>query len=407
MKDASPEELLAQVKRIVASAGFASSDPTRHLLLYLAEHYVKHPGESVKEITLATEALGKSTNYDPRTDSSVRVLASRLRSKLAEYYTQEGAQDPLLVGLPRGAYSLTATWRMGEPAPLVESLAPLPSPVTTLAPPHWKRPLWMVTGVVLLAAAFAGGYWSAKRSEEPRPEEDTRAFWRHFLTGEPPLVVFSNPRFMGDPNSGFRLLNPTNGSVAGPINSQFTGVGEVSAVHDITRQFRVLGRDVRVKRAQLFSWDDARNSDIVLVGGHEENLPVAQLPPLEKFNLKAESQEPYAKVGAVRNESPLAGEKPYYFSSADAENGTEYAIVALTHGVTPARRVLVLAGVHTFGTAGAAAFVSTPTMIADLYRKLNLRPSDDIVPFEALIELTVRGGSPLPPRLVLVHQRRE
>ncbi|MGC4056443.1 MAG: hypothetical protein QM757_47205 [Paludibaculum sp.] len=399
-----PGEVLEQARRIASSSTFIGSDPTRTLLLYLAEHSAKHPGESVKEIIIASEALGKGAGYDPRTDSSVRVLASRLRSKLAEYYTQEGARDPLLIAIPKGSYSIMSTYRVpvSLPIPLAEA-PPTPSSAVRRRPVLWTA---LALSATLLAAAL--GYWAGRSSPGTPPASGPdRAFWRHFLTGEPPIIVFSNPRFVGDPSSGLRLFTQGKGPVGGPVNDQFTGVGEVIAVHDVVRALRGLGRDARVKRAQLFSWDDARTSDIILVGGHEENLPAAQLPPLEKFNLKAESQEPFPKLGAVHNSSPLAGEKPYYFTGADAGNGVEYAIVALTQGVNPARRVLVLAGVHTFGTEGAAAFVCTPALVAELYGKLGLHSSEEIVPFEALIELPVRGGSPLPPRLVLVHRRRE
>lgn len=399
-----PGEVLEQARRIASSNTFIGSDPTRTLLLYLAEHCAKHPGESVKEIILASEALGKGAGYDPRTDSSVRVLASRLRSKLAEYYTQEGAQDPLLFAIPKGSYAIICTYRVSAslPAPAAEA-HPAAHAAVRRAPL-----LWVALALAAVALAAALGFWSGRSlSVAPAATGTDRAFWRHFLTGEPPILVFSNPRFVGDPSNGLRLFSPGNGPVAGAVNDQFTGVGEVLAVHHVVRSLRAVGREARVKRAQLFSWDDARTSDIILVGGHEENLPAAQLPPLEKFNLKAESQEPYPRLGAVHNSSPLAGEKAYYFTGADAGNGVEYAIVALTHGVTPGRRVLVLAGVHTFGTEGAAAFVCTPALVSDLYSRLGLRSSDEIVPFEALIELAVRGGSPLPPRLVLVHRRRE
>jgi hypothetical protein len=399
-----PGEVLEQARRIASSSTFIGSDPTRTLLLYLAEHCAKHPGESVKEIIIASEAFGKGAGYDPRTDSSVRVLASRLRSKLAEYYTQEGARDPLLIVIPKGSYSIIGNYRVPvtSPAPIAET--PQPAPVAPVRRP-W---LWIVLALSSVCIAAALGYWAGRSwtgaSAVSGPD---RAFWRHFLTGEPPIIVFSNPRFVGDPSNGLRLFSLGKGPVGGPVNDQFTGVGEVIAVHDVVRALRGLGREARVKRAQLFSWDDARTSDIILVGGHEENLPAAQLPPLEKFNLKAESQEPYPRLGAVHNSSPLGDEKAYYFTGADAGNGVEYAIVALTQGVNPGRRVLVLAGVHTFGTEGAASFVCTPALVAELYRRLGLRPSEDIVPFEALVELPVRGGSPLPPRLVLVHRRRE
>jgi hypothetical protein len=200
------------------------------------------------------------------------------------------------------------------------------------------------------------------------------------------------------------LFNPAS-PLERPMNSIFTGVGEVSAVHDITRQLSALGKEARVKRAHLFTWDDARSNDLIFIGGQVQNLPMSQLPPAEKFNFKPDNEEPFASIGAVRNERPAPGELHYYFPSGDFDNGMDYGIMALTPGVTASRRVLVLAGIHTFATEGAAAFVVNPALLSELSAKLGVSSGGEMPMFEALIEVPVRGGSPLPPKLLIVYRR--
>src|SRR5436305_1432376 len=56
---------------------------------------------------IGIEAFGKPESYDPKQDSIVRLQIGRLRQKLAVYYQGEGAADPVLVGLPKGAFKLT------------------------------------------------------------------------------------------------------------------------------------------------------------------------------------------------------------------------------------------------------------------------------------------------------------
>ena len=46
--------------------------------------------------------LGRSAGFDPQNDSTVRVQAGRLRVKLEEYYSHEGADDAIVVELPKG-----------------------------------------------------------------------------------------------------------------------------------------------------------------------------------------------------------------------------------------------------------------------------------------------------------------
>src|SRR5260370_42708187 len=56
---------------------------------------------------MGTEVVDLTNDFDPQLDSMVRVQDGRLRSKLAEYYASEGAEDQILVEMPRGNYALT------------------------------------------------------------------------------------------------------------------------------------------------------------------------------------------------------------------------------------------------------------------------------------------------------------
>ena len=51
----------------------------------------------LKEYTIGIEAFDKSADYDPQLDPAVRVLASKLRRKLEDYYLKEGAANPLRI----------------------------------------------------------------------------------------------------------------------------------------------------------------------------------------------------------------------------------------------------------------------------------------------------------------------
>ena len=96
-----------QVDRILHSGEFSGSEVLRNLLSFLTEHSIDRPGEVVKEYELAVAVLGKAEGFDPRLDSAVRVHAARLRSKLAEYYMSDGAEDPVLIEVPKGSYHVT------------------------------------------------------------------------------------------------------------------------------------------------------------------------------------------------------------------------------------------------------------------------------------------------------------
>ncbi len=405
MDGPAPDEVLAQVKRILADPGFSTSDPMRNVLLYLATHGVEQPGKPVKEFEIATNALGRGDDYDPRSDSTVRVVASRLRSKLAEYYTQEGAADPVIISIPKGAYVVSGSYRQNghSNGSANGNGHGVKAKVENAASP--ARRTVLAAGLAAMAGA-AGGFWFGRRTSQPEIPWQLTTFWHEFLEPDPPIVVYSNPAFRGTTATGLKLpafARPSDG----PVNDLYSGAGEVMAVRDISRQLSRMGVDARVKRAQLFTWDDAESSDLIFVGGQEQNQPMAQLPKLEKFNLKPESEGPLTSQGAVENAQPAADEARYYVASEDRENGTEFAIVALTQGVTPDKRILVLAGVRTLGTEGAAAAVCNPTILGEILQKLRVSPGSPVPSFEALFEFRIRGGAPLDPKLRILHRRTE
>jgi hypothetical protein len=67
---------------------------------------------------------------------------------------------------------------------------------------------------------------------------------------------------------------------------------------------------------------------------------------------------------------------------------------------------MILAGTSTYGTEAAARFVCWPPGVRELLSRLRLDSTFTPPPFEALIEVVVRGGTPLEPHLLIVHRRR-
>src|SRR5580692_5205607 len=110
------EHLLEQINRLVNSQTLHGSESLCKLLRYLAKHAVEHPGTAIKEFQIATEVFGRSADFDPQLDSMVRVQAGRLRSKLTEYYSSDGLEDPIVVELPKGTYVLSFHPRSISPA---------------------------------------------------------------------------------------------------------------------------------------------------------------------------------------------------------------------------------------------------------------------------------------------------
>jgi hypothetical protein len=80
------------------------------LLRYLTNLTLEGRSAELKEYTLGVTVLDRPEDYDPRIDPVVRLEARRLRLKLAEYYQQEGLDDPVIIDLPKGGYVPEFRW---------------------------------------------------------------------------------------------------------------------------------------------------------------------------------------------------------------------------------------------------------------------------------------------------------
>ena len=82
----------------------------------MVEKAIDNQESQLKEYVIATEFFGRKENYNPRIDSTVRVQAGRLRTKLTEYYSTEGKADRVLIDLPKGHYTPVFSYAQIRPA---------------------------------------------------------------------------------------------------------------------------------------------------------------------------------------------------------------------------------------------------------------------------------------------------
>ena len=119
-----PAEVRAQVQRMTASDIFSTSPQLSAFLLFIVEAVLRGRGERLKGYTIGVEVLRRDTDFDPQTDPIVRVEATRLRRAIERYYAGPGADDAVIIALPRGGYAPRISWRAdAEPAGAV---APAP-----------------------------------------------------------------------------------------------------------------------------------------------------------------------------------------------------------------------------------------------------------------------------------------
>ena len=94
-----------ELAEILSSGIFARAPGLAQFLQYVCEKHFRGEADSLKEYNIAVDALGRPADFDQKRDSIVRVEAHRLRKRLRQYYSTDGANRPIQIDLPPGGYA--------------------------------------------------------------------------------------------------------------------------------------------------------------------------------------------------------------------------------------------------------------------------------------------------------------
>ena len=98
------DSVSAQLERILARPPLASSPSLNRLLRFLVEETLAGRGEEITEYNLGVHVFHRGEEFNPRLDPIVRVQMHHLRSRLVQYYTRFGAEDPVAIEIPGRKY---------------------------------------------------------------------------------------------------------------------------------------------------------------------------------------------------------------------------------------------------------------------------------------------------------------
>ena len=114
----------SELEAVLSSGAFREAEVLKRFLRYVVEQTLLGHGEELKEYRVGLEAFGRDSSFDPRIDPVVRMAARRLRSKLGEYYENEGRGNALRIDVPKGGYA--ASFRATAPPEPQATRSPVP-----------------------------------------------------------------------------------------------------------------------------------------------------------------------------------------------------------------------------------------------------------------------------------------
>lgn len=102
--DYSRKEIIEELNHILSSPLFSRSVVLTNFLKFIVEETLNGKTEGLKEYTIAVNALGKPSDFNPQIDAIVRIHAGRLRRLLKEYYDDLGKFDTIKIEVVKGTY---------------------------------------------------------------------------------------------------------------------------------------------------------------------------------------------------------------------------------------------------------------------------------------------------------------
>jgi hypothetical protein len=206
--------------------------------------------------------------------------------------------------------------------------------------------------------------------------------------------------------------NPTLVGKAGPLYYEdgYTGTGDVESIVTLMRLFSQASLQMTVKRCRLVTIDDLKEHNVILLGSPDQNDAVVQLAQISDFVFEPPAIQT-AWGSRFLNRHPQPGESLEYGTERDPitrELKADYGLITVQPGAVPGRYIAILGGLDTSAVAGTAQFMSSPSQMAELQKRLEAlgawtgkgRPPA----FQALLRVDVeKGNDVLGVHLITVH----
>ena len=98
------EDCRALVARITTSREFQRASRLCAFLNYVVDRKLAESTSEITEVLIGHRVFGLPIDYNPGDNSIVRTQARTLRDRLERYFRAEGAQEPIVLDIPRGGY---------------------------------------------------------------------------------------------------------------------------------------------------------------------------------------------------------------------------------------------------------------------------------------------------------------
>jgi hypothetical protein len=405
---AAVDERRLLVERVAASRYFNRSVRLRDLLLYLSERVLEEDAAEIHEQEVGHRVFGRPADYDTTSDNIVRVHVSTLRKRLEQYFASEGADEPMVLEIPKGNYAPIFRER-NEPGGTV-----LSGPVLPTAEARRDRRVMVLSIVAILFACSTAilflkplllSGWTRSAATPA-----VRQFWSQvFRQDRPTDIVLDDAalslyqeltgrtlalseyfdrsylRKLGEVANDSKLKLDVLSTL---ILRRQSSAANTAFLWKVMQLPEAANNHAVLRFARDYSFRDLR-TDSALLLGHSHSNPWIE-PFLSKVGLRWE----YDRVAGVYYPvDSWSGNKSYSVGSP-SETREGFCGITLLPNLGGTSNVLIVSGTGGSALNAGADFLSDEKAISRLRRLLPATRDNSFPPFEALLKVKGRSGHP-------------
>lgn len=448
-------ELQRHVSEIIESKPFKGSPRAEKFLRYVLNHALTGDFDSLKERVIGVKLFGRPPHYETGEDAIVRVTASDVRKRLAQYYNSKyGTTSKFHINLPAGSYfpditrqppEKRASFDIQETSPQTGINPPGSATVhrdpltkdngsATASPPvlpaqtkHLSARInyaWLFVGVFFTAlnlALWAVIWVHISRSKVATAPSTSVQPWSVFFNSQHAVQLIAS-----DPNEAeIEWLTGQQVSVSDYANrsyipqpnhltpemiriSQIVLRGDKASAIDapiianVAALAQANSAKIEVHVARSIALSNLNTDDNLIFLGSPRSNPWSSLFSDQLDFRYGFNPTPHEEF--ILNVHPQQNELQQYVGTAAGWNtGQSYATIAFLRNPDHHGQVLLISGISAEGTEAAGALATDLPRLATTLQKCGISPSGPLKHFELLLRINTMAGSPTRSDVIACH----